>query len=77
MEFAIPDMACRGCANAITRAVNVLDPAAKIAVDISGRTVDVMSVLTGQRLIEVIEAAGFHPSRENRSERGREDARPG
>src|SRR3954464_13364236 len=29
MEFAIPDMACRGCANAITRAVNVLDPAGK------------------------------------------------
>jgi copper chaperone len=77
MEFAIPDMACGGCANAITRAVNLLDPAAKIDVDISGKTVKVVSSLTEQRLVEVIEAAGFHPSRANRSERGREDASPG
>jgi len=54
MEFAIPDMACRGCANAISRAVNLLDPAAEIAVDISGKTVKVMSSLTEQRLVEVI-----------------------
>ena len=77
MEFAIPDMACRGCANAITRAVTLLDPPAKITVDVSGKTVKVVSVLTEQRLVEVIEAAGFHPSRANRSQRGREDARPG
>jgi copper chaperone len=65
MEFAIPDMACRGCANAITRAVNQLDPAAKLDVDLSVKTVKVTSMLPEQRLIEVIEAAGFHPSAGN------------
>jgi copper chaperone len=65
MEFAIPDMTCQGCANAITRAVNRLDPAATLDVDIAGKTVKIASMLPEQRLIEVIEAAGFHPSAGN------------
>ncbi|HEY2607611.1 heavy-metal-associated domain-containing protein [Paraburkholderia sp. RL18-103-BIB-C] len=65
MEFAIPDMTCQGCANAITRAVNRLDPAATLDVDIAVKTVKIASMLPEQRLIEVIEAAGFHPSAGN------------
>jgi copper chaperone len=65
MEFAIPDMTCQGCANAITRAVNRLDRAATLDVDIAVKTVKIASMLPEQRLIEVIEAAGFHPSAGN------------
>jgi copper chaperone len=65
MEFAVPDMVCPGCANAITLAVNRLDPAAKLDVDLSVKTVKVTSMLPEQRLIEAIEAAGFHPSAGN------------
>jgi copper chaperone len=65
MEFAIPDMACGGCANAITRAVTRLDPAAKLDVDVPVKIVKITSTLPEQRLIEVIEAAGFHPSPRN------------
>jgi copper chaperone len=65
MELAIPDMTCGGCANAITRAVTRLDPGAKLDIDIAVKTVEVTSTLPEQRLIEVIEAAGFHPSRGN------------
>jgi copper chaperone len=49
MEFNIPDMSCGGCANAITRAVTV-------------KIVTVTSTLPPARVIEAIEAAGFHPS---------------
>jgi copper chaperone len=62
MEFAIPDMACGGCANAISRAVTRLDPAAKLDIDVALKRVEVVSTLSRQRLIEVIEAAGFHPA---------------
>ncbi|MFM0039802.1 heavy-metal-associated domain-containing protein [Paraburkholderia strydomiana] len=62
MEFTIPDMACGGCANAISRAVTRLDPAAKLDIDVALKRVEVVSTLPRQRFIEVIEAAGFHPS---------------
>lgn len=62
MEFVIPDMACGGCASAITRALTRLDPAVKLDVDMRIKTVKVTSTLPGPRLVEAIEAAGFHPS---------------
>jgi len=62
MEFAIPDMACGGCARAITHAVTRLDPAAKLDIDVAGKTVKVTSTLPVRRVVEVIEAAGFHPT---------------
>lgn len=62
MKFEIPDMSCGGCANAITRAVTGLDPAAKLDVDVPVKIVTVTSTLPPARVIEAIEAAGFHPS---------------
>ncbi|WNC92425.1 heavy-metal-associated domain-containing protein [Paraburkholderia sp. FT54] len=62
MEFAIPDMSCGGCANAITRAVTSLDPAAKLEVDVPAKIVKLTSTLAPEQLIQAIEAAGFHPS---------------
>jgi copper chaperone len=61
MEFDIPDMTCGGCANAIKRAVTQLDPAATLDVDVNVKIVKVTSTQSSQRIIEVIEAAGFHP----------------
>jgi copper chaperone len=55
-------MSCGGCANAITRAVTSLDPAAKLEVDVPVKIVKVTSTLAAEQLIEAIEAAGFHPS---------------
>lgn len=62
MKLEIPDMSCGGCANAITRAVTSLDPAATLDVDVPVKLVTVTSALPGARIIEAIEAAGFHPS---------------
>ncbi|MFL9911029.1 heavy-metal-associated domain-containing protein [Paraburkholderia sp. RL17-337-BIB-A] len=62
MEFEIPDMSCGGCANAITRALTSLDPAAKLDVDVPAKIVTVTSALPTARIIEAIAEAGFHPS---------------
>ena len=62
MELDVPDMTCGGCANAITRAVDGLDPAAKVDIEVSTKIVKVASALPPAQLIEAIEAAGFHPS---------------
>ena len=62
MELEILDMSCGGCANAITRAVTGLDPAARVDVDVPVKIVTVTSTLPLARVIEAIEAAGFHPS---------------
>ena len=61
MEFDIPDMTCGGCANAIKRAVTQLDPTATLDVEVNVKIVKVTSTQSSQRIIEVIEAAGFHP----------------
>jgi copper chaperone len=62
MEFEVKDMSCGGCANSITRAVTSVDPAAKLDIDVITKIVKVDSVLPPERLVALIEAAGFHPT---------------
>ena len=62
MEFEVKDMSCGGCANSITRAVTGADPTAKLDIDIVSKIVKVYSVLPSERLVAVIEAAGYHPT---------------
>ncbi|MCC8403926.1 heavy-metal-associated domain-containing protein [Paraburkholderia sp. MMS20-SJTN17] len=61
MKLEVKDMSCGGCASAITRAVTDADPAAKVDVDMTTRTVKIDSGLSAQRVAALIEAAGFHP----------------
>ncbi|HYS66225.1 MAG TPA: heavy-metal-associated domain-containing protein [Paraburkholderia sp.] len=62
MEFQVKDMSCGGCANSITRAVTHADPAAKLDIDVATQVVKIDSALPAERLITVIEEAGFHPT---------------
>lgn len=62
MEFAIPDMTCGGCANAIARAVARVDPNATLDADVPVKIVRITSTLPPQQLIAAIGAAGFHPT---------------
>ncbi|AJZ56882.1 heavy-metal-associated domain protein [Paraburkholderia fungorum] len=62
MEFEVKDMSCGGCANSITRAVTNVDPTAKLDIDVTTKIVKVDSVLPPERLVAVIEEAGFHPT---------------
>ncbi|CDN96476.1 MULTISPECIES: heavy-metal-associated domain-containing protein [Hyphomicrobiales] len=43
MQFHIQNMTCGGCARSVTKAVQSVDPEAKVAIDLQTRNVDVTS----------------------------------
>ncbi|QOT76401.1 heavy-metal-associated domain-containing protein [Cupriavidus basilensis] len=59
IQFQVEGMSCGHCVGAITRAVQALDPAAKVSADISAQAVTVEATASGQALREAIEAAGY------------------
>ncbi|AOK28116.1 heavy metal transporter [Burkholderia singularis] len=61
MKLEVKDMSCGGCANAIKQAITAADPAATVAADVESKIVSVGSTLGAERVVEVVEAAGFHP----------------
>lgn len=63
-RFAIPDMTCDGCVGGVTRAVQGVDPAARVAADLTAHTVDIESGATATVLAAAIADAGFtvHPA---------------
>ncbi|OLL29114.1 heavy metal transporter [Burkholderia sp. SRS-W-2-2016] len=63
MEFVIPDMNCGGCAKAVANALNRIDPAARVDIDVAVKIARVSSAVPERELIAAIEAAGFHPAR--------------
>ncbi|MFL9964830.1 heavy-metal-associated domain-containing protein [Paraburkholderia sediminicola] len=62
MKFEVKDMSCGGCANSITRAITNVDPAARLDIDVTTKIVKIDSALPLDRLVAVIEEAGFHPT---------------
>ncbi|WP_027800929.1 heavy-metal-associated domain-containing protein [Paraburkholderia dilworthii] len=62
MEFAVQDMSCGGCANAVARAIAGPDPAAKVDIDVSAKIVKITSTLPPAQFVAAIAAPGFHPS---------------
>jgi copper chaperone len=59
MHFTVDGMTCGHCVRAITRAVQALDPAAQVAVDLAARSVDVQADLPVQQVVASIVAAGY------------------
>ena len=59
VRLKIEAMTCGGCAKSITKAIESVDPKAKIDVDIEGRVVTVDSTTNVNSLIEVIHEAGY------------------
>lgn len=59
MRFTVDGMTCGHCVRAITRAVQALDPAAQVAVDLAARSVDVQTGLPAEQVAAAIVAAGY------------------
>lgn len=59
MRFIVDGMTCGHCVRAITRAVQALDPAAQVAVDLDARSVDVQADLPAEQVAAAIVAAGY------------------
>ena len=61
-EFQIDDMTCSHCASTIARAVQFLDQAAKVEIDLATKRVRVESPVGPYKLAAAIRSAGFTPA---------------
>ena len=61
MKFRIETMTCGGCARSVTRAIQKLDPAAEVSIDVEGRLVEVRSQRPEGDVAQALEAVGFPP----------------
>jgi copper chaperone len=52
-------MTCGGCINAVTRAIQAQDPAAKVQADLATQIVTLETVLTAEKAAQLITDAGF------------------
>ena len=59
VDFIVSGMTCGHCARAVTAAVQGIDPAAKVAVDLGGKRVSVDSNADREALERAIEETGY------------------
>ncbi|SCY64830.1 heavy-metal-associated domain-containing protein [Microvirga guangxiensis] len=59
MELRIEGMTCGGCAQSVTKAIQSVDPDARIETNPAARTVRVETTATSAALQRVLEEAGY------------------
>ncbi len=57
--FKVGGMTCRNCANAVTKAIKRLDPAAEVSVELNSGTVSVEGAVERAAVERAVEGAGF------------------
>lgn len=62
IKLTLPDMTCGGCAKAVTKAVQKLDPAATVDADPPTHAAHITTTLREADLRQVLTAAGFPPA---------------
>jgi copper chaperone len=64
MELRIDSMTCGGCARSVTKAIQSVDPSARVEADPASRTVKVETTATAAAILQVLEKA-FYPATTN------------
>ncbi|MBN8975953.1 MAG: heavy-metal-associated domain-containing protein [Rhizobiales bacterium] len=59
MDFKIENMTCGGCARSVTKAIQSVDPSAKVETNPAARSVKIETTATQAALLQVLEEAGF------------------
>lgn len=59
ITLEVPNMACGGCANSVTKAVQSVDGKAVVNPDLESKTVMVESNVATSALLKVLEEAGY------------------
>ncbi len=59
MDLRIENMTCGGCARSVTKAIQSVDPVAKVETNPAARSVKVETTATQAALLQVLEDAGF------------------
>ncbi|MBS3650055.1 heavy-metal-associated domain-containing protein [Pseudaminobacter sp. 19-2017] len=62
LKLKVPDMSCGHCVASVTKAVQSIDAAASVNVDVSSRTVEVETTAELARVSQALEAAGYPAS---------------
>ena len=59
MQFHIDSMTCGGCARSVTKAIQSVDAAAQVTVDIPTHTVQVQTTASQAAVVAPLEEAGY------------------
>ncbi|AHN26703.1 hypothetical protein GAPWK_2130 [Gilliamella apicola] len=60
MKLIVDNMSCQHCVNTITKAINAIDPKAKVTVDLTKHEVDIEGgTISQEATIAAINDAGF------------------
>jgi len=59
LQLTVPDMACSACSNTITKAIQALDPSAKVNADLKTKVVSVDTLASPTEIKQAIAAAGY------------------
>ena len=62
VEFNLPDMSCGHCASTVTKACKLVDPQAKVEVDLASKKVKVDSTEDAQEFAQALADAGYPPA---------------
>lgn len=63
LRFRIPNMTCGGCAKSVTKAVQSVDPKARVQTDPAAREMRVETAADERALLAVLEQAGYPAER--------------
>jgi copper chaperone len=61
LEFNISTMTCGHCVGAVTRAVQEVDPQARVAIDLPTHRVSIETAATRERVVSALVEAGYEP----------------
>ncbi|MDF5715661.1 MAG: heavy-metal-associated domain-containing protein [Rhizonema sp. NSF051] len=60
IKLNVPNIACEDCATKISDQIHVMEPDAKVDVDVKAKTVTVESGASEESIKQAIVAAGYH-----------------
>ncbi|EHC18056.1 heavy-metal-associated domain-containing protein [Fischerella thermalis] len=59
LKLTVPNISCEDCASTIVESIHTMEPDAKVAVDVKGKTVTVESAASEESIKQAIVAAGY------------------
>jgi copper chaperone len=62
LSFELPDMTCGHCVKAVTQAVQAVDPAAEIVIDLPSHRLEVQTQAPREALVAQLVEAGYTPA---------------
>lgn len=60
LKLKVPNMSCEDCAEKISDSIHVMEPDAKVDVDVKAKTVTVESEASEESIKQAVVAAGYH-----------------